>query len=93
MDLALSDIIEHAGSTNSPLVVMPTVAGELVILAVVELAPAAIGRGGDPSEQNSRWIPATSKREWQIGAGVTEEETGMTGSGPLLTVPFLLFAD
>ena len=30
-----------------------------VIPAVVELAPAVVGRSGEPSEQKSRWIPAT----------------------------------
>jgi len=40
LDLALSNIIENACSTNSARVVMPTVIDELVIPAVV---------GGDPS--------------------------------------------
>jgi hypothetical protein len=29
----------------------------IVIPAVVELAPAAIGRGGDPSEEKGTWVP------------------------------------
>jgi len=39
LDLALSDIIENAGSTNSVRVVMPAVVAELVIPAVCDLAP------------------------------------------------------
>ena len=48
--------------------VIPAVHSDLrlvhsVISAVGELAPAAIGRGGDPSERLSRWIPDNECRE------------------------------
>ena len=48
LDLALSNIIENAGSTNSARVVMLAVIDELVIPAV---------GGGDLSERLSRWMP------------------------------------